>query len=249
VVWLADLVASDLFFFAAVTMVGMFVYGFAGFASGLLCIPILGLRLEAATFIPAFLLCVCLINLRLVYASRGHVQWPHVGWLLAGAAAAAPFGVYLLKVMPTSVITLVVGLLAISLGIMYLSGVNVPINASRPTRLILGGASGLLAAMSSAGGPPVVIYALARKWPKDRFRSSLMAYFMCLGVVVLLMYLGTGMYTKEALSFAASGFFPMAVAAVGGTWLKTRTDENRFRAVVLWLLILVGLIGVSKGFF
>lgn len=246
--WLAGM-APDLVFFAVVSMVGMFVYGFAGFASGLLCIPILGLRLETETFIPAFQVCVFLINLRLVYSARGHVQWPHVGWLLAGAAAAAPIGVYLLKVMPTSVITFVVGLLAISLGIMYLSGVKVPIGAGRPTRLVLGGCSGLLAAMCSAGGPPVVIYALARGWPKDRFRSSLMAYFMCLGVFVLLMYIGVGMYTKEALSLAASGLVPMSLAAVAGTWLKTRTNEKRFRSVVLWLLILVGVIGVSKDIF
>jgi len=245
----AELDPADLIFFAAITALGMFVYAFAGFGSGLLCIPLLALRLEAETFVPAFLLCMFLINARLVYKARGHVQWAHVSWLLAGAALAAPLGVYLLKVVSTGTISVVVGALAISLGLMYLVGIKVPIGSDRLTRLGLGGVSGMLAGMSSAGGPPVVIYALAREWPKDRFRGSLMAYFLCLAVFVIAMYVVGGYFTAEAMGYAASGFVPMVLAAVLGSWLKTRTDEKRFRTLVLWLLILVGVIGVGNSLF
>lgn len=237
----------ELLFFATVAAAGMFVHGFAGFAAGLLCIPLMGLRLEAELYVPAFGICVFLVNLGLLGKARGHVDWRHVGGLLLGAVPLVPIGVLLLKVAPTGVIVAVVSLMALFLGIMYLSGVNVPIGRGWPSRLGLGGLSGFLVGMTGAGGPPVVVYAIAQGWAKERFRGTLMAYFMCIGIATLVFWALNGVFTKAAFTYSAVALVPMILAGAAGTWLKTKTDEKRFRAIILWLLIAVGVVGLAKG--
>jgi len=116
-----------------------------------------------------------------------------------------------------------------------------------PTQLIVGLCSGVLGGASTAGGPPVVFYALARGWKRDKFRATLMVYFLILAVFAIAMFGARGMITKTVLTYVGVAIVPMFLASRVGIWLKQRTDEQRFRLVILLIVTLTGSIGLGKS--
>jgi uncharacterized membrane protein YfcA len=95
-------------------------------------------------------------------------------------------------------------------------------------------------------GPPVVVYALSREWPKDTFRNSLLAYLLCLAATAAVSYTSLGMVNSHLLSLSATGLLPALAARHLGVWPKGRINESTFRLVVFITVIAVGVIRLMK---
>ncbi len=104
----------------------------------------------------------------------------------------------------------------------------------------------MLGGSISESGPPVVVYGLSRDWAKDVFRSSLLAYFLCLAAAAAISYAVLGMIHSWLLELALVGVLPALAAAYLGVWLKQRISEPAFRLAVLATVIAVGIVGLLK---
>lgn len=232
--------------FAAIAGLGMLVQSTVGFAGSLVAIPLFALFLSPREAVPAYCFTMLAVNLFLVCEGRRHVAWRSVAGLLLGGLPGVPIGAWALKQLPTQVMGAAISSITLVFGILFLSRVRVRFPEHPLTEPAVGLLSGTLGGCISESGPPVVVYALSREWPKDRFRSSLLAYFLCLAVTAGVSYTAFGMVTGRVLTLAAAGLLPALAAGQLGVWLKRRIDERSFRLAVLVTVVAVGVAGLLK---
>ncbi len=106
---------------------------------------------------------------------------------------------------------------------------------------------GLMGGVSSFFGPPIVVYLVALRLPKDEFVASIsLVYFA--GTIPLYTALalhGVLRLTELLLASLAAG--PVFAGLAAGQWLRGRIDERLFRRALLAVLLLIGLNLVRRG--
>ena len=234
--------------FALIAGLGMLVQSTVGFAGSLVAVPLFALAMDPRDAVPAYCLLMLAVNAFLVCEARRHVQWRSVRGLLLGGLPGVPVGALALKHLPVAAIGVAISAVTLAFGILFLSRVRVRFPVHPLTEPSIGLLSGVLQGGISESGPPVVIYGLSRGWAKDVFRSSLLAYFLCLAAAAAISYAVLGMIHGWLLELAAIGVLPALAAAHLGVWLKTRISEPAFRLAVLATVIAVGITGLLKHF-
>jgi uncharacterized membrane protein YfcA len=232
--------------FAAIASLGMLVQSTVGFAGSLVAIPLFALFMSPREAVPAYCFTMLAVNLFLVCEGRRHVEWRSVRGLLIGGLPGVPMGALALKHLPVHIIGAAISIITLVFGILFLSRVRVRFPVHPVTEPAIGLLSGMLGGSISESGPPVVVYALSREWPKDVFRSSLLAYFLCLATTAAISYTSLGMVNSHLLTLSACGLLPALAAGHLGVWLKDRINERTFRLAVLVTVIAVGITGLLK---
>ena len=106
--------------------------------------------------------------------------------------------------------------------------------------------SGVLNGLTSAGGPPVVVFFLGSPAGMAAGRASLIAYFLFLDTLGIAVVAIAGLLDPTALvRFGAFTPAMLVGAAIGARWFG-RVDPERARFVgigVLVALAVVGLVG------
>jgi len=236
----------DVAIFAVIASLGMLVQSTVGFAGSLVAIPLYSLFMSPREAVPAHCFVMLAVNLFLVCEGRRHVQWRSVRRLLLGGIPGVPIGAYALKHLPVHVIGVAISLVTLLFAILFLAGVRIRFPVHPLTEPSIGLLSGLLGGGISESGPPVVVYALSREWAKDIFRSSLLAYFLCLASVAAVSYTALGMVNSRLLLLSLCGFLPALATAHLGVWLKGQINERSFRLAVLITVLAVGVTGLLK---
>ena len=232
--------------FAVIASMGVLVQSTVGFAGSLVAVPLFALFMSPREAVPAYCFTALAVNLFLVREGRRHVEWRSVRSLLLGGLPGVPIGAYALKHLPIHFIGATISVITLLFGILFLARVRVRFPVHPLTEPAIGLLSGVLGGGISASGPPVVVYGLAREWAKDVFRSSLLAYFLCLASAAAVSYTALGMVNSRLLLLSAAGLLPALAAAHLGVWLKQRTNQRTFRLAVLATVIAVGATGLLK---
>lgn len=235
---------------AVILSVGIFVQASAGFAAGLLIVPML---LWTGQAIPeaqtALLVATIPQNLAGVWSFRDHIRPREVAWPAALRVAALPLGVWILQNMealPTLRIRQVVGgvVLAVTMAIIVFQ--------PRPRHSIHAGwmwiaftASGLLQGLVGMGGPAMVLWVQAHDWDTRRIRAFLFTmYLISMLPAFLFLYLAFG----DRIWPAGVGAALLSPLLMGVTWLGLHTGtwlgRDRLRRVTLALLLLMGVAGL-----
>lgn len=232
--------------FAGIACLGMLVQSTVGFAGSLVAIPLFALFMSPRDAVPAYCFTMLAVNLFLVAEGRRHVEWRSVRGLLIGGLPGVPVGAWALQHLPVHVIGAAISVITLLFGLLFLTRVRIRFPVHPLTEPAVGLLSGMLGGSISESGPPVVIYGLSREWAKDVFRSSLLAYFLCLAITAAISYSLFGMVSSHLLLLSAAGLLPALAAGQVGVWLKQRIPESAFRAAVLVTVVAVGMVGLIK---
>jgi uncharacterized protein len=237
---------TEILGFALIASLGMLVQSVVGFAGSLLAVPLFSLLMSPRDAVPGYAFLLLAVNGFLVCEGRRHVAWRTVRGLLAGGLPGVPIGALALKHLPAGVIGATISAVTLMFGLLFLARVRVRFPVHPATEPSVGLVSGMLGGSISESGPPVVVYCLSREWAKDVFRSSLLAYFLCLAAASTLSYLVLGMVTGRMLLLAGAALLPALGAARVGVLLKQRINERIFRLIVLGVIIAVSISGLVK---
>ena len=237
---------TEVIAFALIASLGMLVQSTVGFAGSLLAVPLFTLLMSPREAVPAYAFLLLTVNSFLVWEGRRHIDGRPVRRLLMGGLPGVPIGALALKHLPVAWIGVTISAVTLLFGLLFLARVRVRFPDHPATEPLIGLLSGMLGGGISESGPPVVVYGLARGWPKDVFRSSLLAYFLCLSVMAALSYVAYGMVTGSMLLLSLAAFVPAFAASRLGVRLKQRINEQAFRLTVLATILAVSICGLLK---
>lgn len=229
---------------------GIFVQASAGFAAGLLTIPLLlwtGYGIPEAQ--AALLVATIPQNMSGVWAFRAHVVPREIVFPASLRLLALPLGAYLLirlETLPKSQIHQVVG------AVVFVVTLVIIVMRPQPRHTLPVGwawlaflSSGFLQGLVGMGGPMMVLWIQAHDWDTKKTRAFLFAmYLVSMLPALLILWL---LFGNRILAAGASTLllvpWLLAVTWAGlhvGTWL----GRARLRTLTLGLLLLIGLAGV-----
>lgn len=167
--------------------------------------------------------------------------------LLPTMVLASIAGVALMGVLPTTAARLLVAGLCLIGALTTLAqpkrgnDLTTQLDRRRDLRLAIpaGGASGLAMSLSSAGGPPLMIYLMHSRLHPHTARATAIVFFLSASSTALLGYLSVGLVRTDTVWLALS-LCPLAlVGAALGHSLFDRFPPLSYRIAVAPLLILM----------
>jgi uncharacterized membrane protein YfcA len=241
----------------AVLLVAGFTQGATGFGFGLLAMCVLPLLMdvtEAVPLVSVFGLVVCLF---ILWRYRRHADPRKFLPVLAGEVVGTPFGVLFLTTVDSRIVTGVLGVILVIYGTLSLIAERrrpVGMQASPKPALsrrwgpVAGLLGGLIGGAFNTGGPPVIVYALARRWSPSAFKANLQVVFVFNTIIQLCMFTASGLLTLETLRLNAIGLPVLLAGLAAGVILSRRMDAVWFRRVVLALLVVFGIAFLVRSF-
>ena len=223
---------------------GGFVTGLAGFGTGLTALafwlhvvnPVVAAALVAA--------CSVVGQAQSLYTVRRAITW-HRAWpFLAGGILGVPVGVASLRLIDPQTLKVFLGVLLIGYTGVMLGFRRFP-TISRGGRVadgVVGFGGGALGGVAGLSGVLPTIWCGLRGWNADAQRAVYQPFNLIILAIVLCTYITQGTMTGEIWGLV----FMCAPATILGAFLGIRTygrvNDQQFRALVLWLLLVSGIV-------
>ena len=218
--------------------------GVTGFGFMLLAIPGLILWLPAQVVVPALILVWIPLGTVQVLHLRRDVDWRLLGHLVASAVMGLPLGAFILLEADRQWMQRGIGAMMVMMAVLLYVNPGPPFRRLRLARTCAGLISGVLAASTSAAGPPVAFLGLKQRWETRRFRATLPAYFVAISLCCLPLHWEMDLLGRPSIEVAVSGLPGVAIGYITGIWLKGRLRGESFRWVVLAMVMGGGLAAV-----
>ncbi|MQQ08680.1 TSUP family transporter [Epibacterium sp. SM1979] len=145
----------------------------------------------------------------------------------------------LVRVLPQSVMLLIIGVPVMGFALMQIAGRNIVLHsANRRVEASVAAVAGLIGGVSGVWGPPTVAYLTALGTEKTE-QMRVQGVIYGLGAIALLFaHIGSGVVRAETAPFSVA----MVVPAVIGMWiggkLQDRIDQSAFKKATLWVLLI-----------
>lgn len=224
---------------------GSFLQGYTGFGAGLVWISGLVLIVDPAEAVAAVALLGALATVRLLPASRHDVQWSMVGLLACGAALGTPIGVVVLASLDPAPMRLIVSCVVLLAVLVLALGVRFQRPPGAPGTVATGVVSGVLKGATAAGGPPVIVFTLARPEGIAVARASMIVYFGLIDVFAAISLAGAGLLDRTSstrLLFAVPAML-VGTTLGGMSFRAARPDTVRMVATAaLGVLAVFGIL-------
>lgn len=235
--------ATALIVVAAVVAAAAVVQLAAGFGFGLAAVPLLAIALDPHD---AVIVALCLATFTNGYQSwsgRRHTDRRVVGRLLAGAAVGLPVGLLVFLRADDRWLGVLVGAAVLGAVVVIARGLDLR-HAGASLDLAAGAMSGALTMSVGVNGPPLVFVLQARHFDQDRFRATITTTFAVLDVISVVVFTATGELDGDVLLAVGASLPGLAVGAAAGVALRRHLDAERFRRLVLSLLVVAGVSAV-----
>jgi len=113
---------------------------------------------------------------------------------------------------------------------------------------VAGLAGGLIGGVSTVYGPPITIYLVALRLPKEVFIGATGLIWFCAALPLTAAYVYHGVLTAELAAWSAAACVPAIGGQLLGQRLRDRIDQETFRKLLLAALLLLGLNLIRRAF-
>jgi uncharacterized membrane protein YfcA len=224
--------------------------GKSGFGSGFgaLATPLLALTIPAADAAALLLPLLIIMDLFTVPYYRNRFHWGHLRILLLGALVGIAIGAYYFNVlshneraMKMGIGALAVLFVVIQVGRSLIFGA---LNEQRPPRAmgwLMGAIGGFTSTIAHAGGPPVTIYLVPQKLPREQFVGTTAILFAIINLVKLVPYYYLDLLRVSNITTILV-LAPLAYVGVRlGVFLNQRFTDKWFTRFIYAFLFLTGM--------
>lgn len=225
------------------------VKGVAGLGFPLITVPLVANIVGPHAAVVIIAVPTVVSNLYMVTQGGGSVaRLRQLGWLIGGLIAGAAVGARLLRDINPAVLAMILGLIAVSYAGAALIRVPLRLPATpRPaSSLGVGAAAGLLGGATTIYAPILAGYLDSMRLAKDEFVFWVTALFLIGTSTQVLTYVQAGIYRGGLLGIALLLCLPMLVGTWIGIRLRGRLAPDRFRILVLVLVLLSGLNLIAR---
>ncbi len=225
--------------------------GSTGFGAAA-AMPLMALVIPLKVLIPAWTLIGLAAGVTLLGRDRAHIAWGDMARLLPSCLVGFAIGLYAFSMLDSRALARGLGALIVLYGAWSLwltarpqQSWQAPPRAIAPVAGALGGAVGTT--FGTMASVFFAIYFDVVRMAKDRFRASMSAILVALGIVRGLGYWAVGEYSREVLVTVATAL-PMMLAGIFlGNRIHTGLSELAFRRLVSLALMVSGLALLVKS--
>jgi len=114
---------------------------------------------------------------------------------------------------------------------------------------IAGTVAGLMAGISAIWGPPITMFFLSLRLPKDVFIQSVGLVWASAAIPVVIAYEWNGILNPETRPLALMAIPPALIALWIGERVRTKLPQEVFRKTLLILLFVIGANLIRRGLF
>ena len=230
-----------------VAFAGALISGFAGFGLNLVVTPILAALLSPVEAVPVVTILGLVNALRMLGGTWRHIDRREVLIMGLVSIVTVPIGAWLLVTIDAVLMRRVIAGVVILFTLVLLAGWRYRGQRTTATHAVVGALSGLLNSGVGIGGPPVVLYQLARDGDPAIGRANLVGFFSILAVVTIISFSINGAMDGVAVWRGAL----LTPAVLVGTWMGMRhfsaASAPTYRRITMGFLLVVSVIIVVLG--
>ena len=219
----------------------------AGFGFGLMSVPVMSLVIDIHSAVIVSSIVAVVANGVQAYMYRRKRDRRLANRLSLACVLGLPLGFVVFEFVGDRALRIVLGVGVVLAVVMLSRGLNL---AHLGPRLDwgLGFISGVLNTSISTSGPPLVFDLQARKLPPEEFRATINYIFLISGSVGLVVFAVGGKIQANEIQAGAIATPALALGLLAGMPLRKRFPPERFRLLVIWLLIVGAVAAVAKAF-
>jgi len=225
---------------AVAVTVAATVQAIAGFGLALVVVPFLMLMFDPKMAVGiTIVVSVCSLSILLLKV-RDDAQWSMVKTLFWGALLGLPIGVTILHVFKIQILKVFINAIIIILSILLTFEVNFKINGnSKKWQFGAGSISGALSSSLGIPGPPIVLFLSNLDLSKEKFRATLVAYFILIDLFSYIALFVTNTLPPRTFLIAIT-FIPFTFLGIFmGNKIFNKIPADKFKRLVIILLIVV----------
>lgn len=220
--------------------------GFTGFGAALIIVPAL---IIAYGPVPAVVL-MSLIEvpgvLQLARTAIRDADWRSLAPLCIAAAVTVPVGAWSLAVLDPDTVRRGIAGMVVLFAALIATGWRYKGEVTKAISAAVGTVSGFCSGIASLGGPPVVMFLIAKGSNAAQTRAGIVAYFSLAMVLRLAAFGWNDLYSQDALLLSLL----LAPVYMAGIWIGSHffkgASETTFRRVVVTMVLVMGLIAMVK---
>jgi uncharacterized protein len=238
---------TDPWFYAtalpAVVLMGMGKGGFGG-TLALLAMPLMAIGapvMQAAAIMLPILLVMDAIS---VWAWRKTWSRDNLLILVPGGILGTVLGYLTASVVPDSAVKLMMGVISLLFCLQTWLARGADRHPEPPNWAkgsFWSAIAGFTSFISHVGGPPLSIYMLPQKLPKEVFAGTFVMYFAIINLVKVTPFFALGTFTAQNLSTSLILLPLAALSTLFGVWLVKRVSNTAFFRFIYGTLFLVAL--------
>ena len=212
-----------------------------GFGFALIVMPLVTLVLGLPIAAPLVALTGLTLYAINVVRYRNALIAREVTRLGIAAALGVPVGVWALTHVDEAIIKTLLGAILIGYALYSWARPFVMPGLSLRWSLLAGFLSGCLGGAFNMPGPPLIVYGSLQAWGKDEFRGVLQALFFISSLLTVALHMLAQRVTPSVLTFYACAVPALGLGIFAGARLDRRVNRERFRALVIGMILLLGV--------
>lgn len=171
--------------------------------------------------------------------------WP----LLLTLGGGIPLGAYFLTSLNTPILRLILGIVVMAFAAIALFDVKILVRAKHEKWIAptTGLAAGLLGGVAGLWGPPLGVYLVSLKLPKDEFISAIGTAFSIGSVSLLASLTAYGTFGGKQFLYSSASLLPAFAGLLIGEWGRARISQLIFRRAILATLLITGVVLVQRA--
>ncbi|MEM8812198.1 MAG: sulfite exporter TauE/SafE family protein [Pseudomonadota bacterium] len=153
--------------------------------------------------------------------------------------------------VPADALLIVIGIVIVIYAVTSLLGPlpTIPDHRDRIAQTATGVSAGILGGLTSIWSPPLVSYLLARRTERDEFVQATGLCFFVGSIPLAIGFWQAGLLDGSTAPMSAMMIVPTLIGFSLGEIIRRRLQPERFRQVVLWVFLLMGLNLLRRAIF
>lgn len=220
------------------------VRGFTGFGSALVYIPLVSAVYSPQIAVATLLLIDSISTIPVTIRAIPQCNWREVAPVTIAGSLALPLGAAMLVHLdPLLLRWFICGLVLVALATLA-AGWRYHGKPTIAASVGVGLLAGIGAGAAQIGAPPLLVYWLGGQNSAITVRANIMVYFIMQGVISVVVYYYSGLFTAQAIVLSVLLGVPFAILlTVGARWFHG-TSDALYRRVAYIIIAIAGLISL-----
>lgn len=228
----------------AIAVLAALVYGFAGFGSALIFMPLATIFLPPPLAIAAFSLSAVGSLITVFPGAWKAADKRATLMIVAMSVLFMPAGIYLLRIAPEETIRTAVCVVTLGTLAMLLSGWKVPLRGGRGLQLSVGALAGITGGSTGLNGPPVILFNLGTDQPVAVTRGNLACFLTLNSLFMMPMLWVQGLVDGRAFFLGLILLVPYALGGFVGVQMFRPEGAGLYKTVAYVLIGVAGVMGL-----